>query len=327
MNYCKRCLLPEHKPDIVLDKDGICNICSEYDKDDSRKTEKPLLETDLLKVLNKYRGKGQYDCMVMCSGGKDSTMALYLMKKRFKMNPLAFTFDHGFENDEALENVKNATDILDVDWIYHKTNYMRDAFKMIIDTCSTAPICHICAIWYIRLVFDFSNKLGIPLLVAGWTKGQSTQGRESGQEYISMSKATDEFIKKHMRKIPKYKDFPTSTLEVLKKAQKKYKAVMVSPYWYMDWDSEKIRSILTEELNWKAPAQSYPANSTNCLMNFPSTYLALKNFGYSHYHIEMSKQVRVGEISREEAENTLKLNFGLDDVNEVLGKIGTKIDQ
>ena len=29
----------------------------------------------------------------MLSGGKDSTAALYLMKRRYRMSPLAFTFD------------------------------------------------------------------------------------------------------------------------------------------------------------------------------------------------------------------------------------------
>ena len=54
----------------------------------------------------------------MCSGGKDSTSSLYYVKKRYNLNPLAFTFDHGFETEEAMRNIKNAVEILDVDFLY-----------------------------------------------------------------------------------------------------------------------------------------------------------------------------------------------------------------
>ena len=49
------------------------------------------------------------DLRVIWSGGKDSTLALYHIKKRYGMTPLAFTFDHGFENEEALRNVRSCS--------------------------------------------------------------------------------------------------------------------------------------------------------------------------------------------------------------------------
>jgi len=123
---CKKCILPEYKPDIWLNEDGICNICIDFEKRETFKQSVILLESELVKTLNEYRAKGKYDCLVMCSGGKDSTFSLYCMKRRYRMNPLAFTFDHGFENDEALENIRNAVNILGVDWLYFKTDFMKD---------------------------------------------------------------------------------------------------------------------------------------------------------------------------------------------------------
>ena len=106
---CATCVLPEIRPHITLGADGTCNICQEF----RRKEKTPLfLESDFLKILDKKRGKHRYDCLVMCSGGKDSTAALYFMKERYKMNPLAFTFDHGFEQSDALQNVRRAVDKL-----------------------------------------------------------------------------------------------------------------------------------------------------------------------------------------------------------------------
>src|ERR1051326_1360900 len=94
---CARCVLPEAKPNIFFDPEGVCNLCRDFEREKEAIQESKLLETDLLKILSKHKGKGKYDCLAMCSGGKDSTSALYYMKTRYKMNPLAFMFDNGFE--------------------------------------------------------------------------------------------------------------------------------------------------------------------------------------------------------------------------------------
>ena len=44
---CKRCVLPESKPDIWLDDRGICNICIEHEAAHEDYDGAPALETDL----------------------------------------------------------------------------------------------------------------------------------------------------------------------------------------------------------------------------------------------------------------------------------------
>lgn len=330
---CKKCILPEYEKEIVLDNQGICNICSDFAQQNSLEKRKAMLESDLIKKLNSYKKKGEkrkddldYDSLILCSGGKDSTMALYYMKKRYNMNPLALTFDHGFEDDTAVNNVKNACDKLGVDWMYYKTDFMKEVFKKIITTRSKATICHICSIWYIDFSYRFAARYKIPLIIAGWTKGQLAVGKESGNPYQPISSASTDFIKNHLHKNPRYKNFPLTIEEALRRADKRYKTEMVSPHWYLNWDADQIREILKNELNWKPIQNSYPAGSTNCSMNFVSVYLSLQNYGYSHYDIEMSKQIRVGEISREEALDNIKLNFDQQTVADVLSKINCKLD-
>ncbi len=167
--------MPEHKPDVLLNEEGICNICVSYEEVKNLSETNQPLETDFLKIINKYKGKQKYDCMVMCSGGKDSTSSLYYMTKRYKLNPLAFTFDHGFETEEAMENIHNAVEILGVDFLFFKSDYMKDMFSKILKTGSKAVICHPCSIWYMDLAFDIAARYEIPMIVAGWTKGQSTK--------------------------------------------------------------------------------------------------------------------------------------------------------
>lgn len=329
-NICRRCVLPESKPDIRLDADGVCNLCVEYARTtESAAAAKPL-ETDFIKMLNMYKSNGEYDCLVMCSGGKDSTAALYYMKKRYKLNPLAFTFDHSFETEEAMENVRNAVEILGVDFLFFKSDFMKDMFSAIVRTNSKAVICHPCSLWYMDITFKMAARFGIPVIIAGWTKGQSTRQQLMSRcgcnihqpEFASMARATKEFLDNHIRSDPKYRDFPGSMEEVLTRAKRRQKCAVLSPHWFLPFDSDAYVEILKRELKWKFPRLSYPAKTTNCYLNFVSVYNSMKYFGYTHYHVEMSKLIREGLLTREEALKNLEINFDSDLINFVLGRIG-----
>jgi len=330
---CNKCIMPEHKPDIFFNESGVCNICVNYEnmkKFDNIKS----LETDFLKIINKYKGKYKYDCLVMCSGGKDSTSSLYYIKKRYKLNPLAFTFDHGFETEEALDNIKNAVDILDVDFLFFKSTFMKDMFSKILSSESKAVICHPCSIWYMDLAFDIAARYDIPLIVAGWTKGQSTKQEVMSKcgcnihapEFKDMAQATKNFMEEELNNMPKYKDFPRSMEEVLKRANKKHKAMVVSPHWFLPFGPEIYVDIIKKELNWKAPKISYPKGSTNCLLNYISVFNSIKHFGYTHYHVEASKLIREGYLTREDALNQLKIDFDKNLLNSVAEKLNYRFE-
>ena len=330
---CNKCIMPEHKPDVFFNESGVCNICVNYEnmkKFDNIKS----LETDFLKIINKYKGKYKYDCLVMCSGGKDSTSSLYYIKKRYKLNPLAFTFDHGFETEEALDNIKNAVDILDVDFLFFKSTFMKDMFSKILSSESKAVICHPCSIWYMDLAFDIAARYDIPLIVAGWTKGQSTKQEVMSKcgcnihapEFKDMAQATKNFMEEELNNMPKYKDFPRSMEEVLKRANKKHKAMVVSPHWFLPFGPEIYVDIIKKELNWKAPKISYPKGSTNCLLNYISVFNSIKHFGYTHYHVEASKLIREGYLTREDALNQLKIDFDKNLLNSVAEKLNYRFE-
>jgi hypothetical protein len=327
---CRRCVLPESRPDIWLDIDGLCNICVEYDKQKGEAPSAKLLESDFIKILNQNKSKGKYDCLVMCSGGKDSTAALYYMKRRYKLNPLAFTFDHGFETEDALENVHNAVDALGVDFLFFKSGFMKAMFAEMVLNDEKSVLCHPCSLWYMGLTFETAARYDIPMIVAGWTKGQATHqplmsrcGCNVHQaEFVSMSKATQAFLDRFTKENPAYKDFPRSMEEVLSIARKRHKSMVVSPHWFLPTDASEYVEILKKELKWKFPRLSYPALSTNCYLNFMSVYRSMKNFGYTHYHVEMSKMIRESLLSRQEALALLDINFDEDVLKRVMQKLG-----
>ncbi len=95
LRRCKRCGLPETYETIEYDSMGICNICrsAEHKKDGIDWLErKKLLDS----LIEKHRGKADYDCIIPFSGGKDSTFQLYYLMKEYKLKPLVVRFNHGF---------------------------------------------------------------------------------------------------------------------------------------------------------------------------------------------------------------------------------------
>ncbi|MFH0753810.1 MAG: 7-cyano-7-deazaguanine synthase [Candidatus Omnitrophota bacterium] len=328
-NVCSRCVLPESKPHLWLDAGGVCNICHAHDEQKRAAAPVKFLESDFIKILNQHKSRGKYDCLIMCSGGKDSTAALYYMKKRYKLNPLAFTFDHGFETEEALTNIRQAVEILDVDFMLFKSDFMKDMFADIVRGDEKAVLCHPCSIWYMGLTFEMAARFDIPIIVAGWTRGQAAHqplvphcSNDACQpEFAAMSKATQEFLDRYTKQNSKYKGFACSMEEVVRAAGRRHKAVVVSPHWFLPTDAGSYVQMLQKELKWKYPTQSYPAKSTNCSLNFLSVQQSMKHFGYTHYHVEMSKMIRESLLSREEALRLLEINFDEGVIKEVMARL------
>lgn len=106
IRYCRRCVVPETKPDLHIDEEGICNACRNYehrkaiDWDERRE--------ELLRILDKYRSKNHsnYDCVVPCSGGKDSHYQTIKMLE-LGMNPLCITATTDKLSDIGRRNIEN----------------------------------------------------------------------------------------------------------------------------------------------------------------------------------------------------------------------------
>ena len=137
-----------------------------------------------------------------------------------------------------------------------------------------------------------------------------------------MAQATRAFLDSYTKANPRYRDFPRSMDDVVARAGKKHKCMVLSPHWFLPIDADSYVEILKKELKWKMPAQSYPSRTTNCELNFLSVHNSIKNFGYTHYHVEMSKMIREGVLARSDALELLKINFDdkvLDRIKEKLG--------
>lgn len=103
VQYCKRCLMPDTRPRIVFDADGICNAC--HTADEKNRIDWDARRAEFLDYVERFRPKdGPYDCIVPWSGGKDSSAIAYKLKFEFGLNPLLVTFSPLIPDDTAVHN-------------------------------------------------------------------------------------------------------------------------------------------------------------------------------------------------------------------------------
>lgn len=80
--------MPDTRPEIVFNEDGVCDACISAKRKD-RDIDWIKREEEFRQILDQYRSKnGNYDCIVPVSGGKDSCYQAYTMKYKYGMNPL-----------------------------------------------------------------------------------------------------------------------------------------------------------------------------------------------------------------------------------------------
>ncbi len=82
MRYCQRCVLPDTRPGVVIDADGVCSACrGAEDKTDIIDWAARAAAFERLVATAKERATG-YDCIVPVSGGKDSWYQVIEAKRR-----------------------------------------------------------------------------------------------------------------------------------------------------------------------------------------------------------------------------------------------------
>ena len=69
--------------------------------------------------------RGEYNCIVPLSGGKDSSYILYYVVENLNLKPLAVFFDNHFIVDYAKNNVKEICKRLNVDLVIGEASHFR----------------------------------------------------------------------------------------------------------------------------------------------------------------------------------------------------------
>ncbi|WP_229598761.1 N-acetyl sugar amidotransferase [Runella limosa] len=187
IRYCKTCLFPETKPDLLFNENGVCSACiAATDKNNGIDWNQRA--KDFQEIINYYKkpdGDIGWDCIVPVSGGKDSTYQAYFMKYVCGMNPLCVCFETTSVTELGQKNLDNLSK-MGMDVIHFKKNYevyqkmVVESFKRVGDEMWPNHI----GIFTIPVMF--AVKFNIPLII--W--GENSQQEYGGPNLESVKNRT-----------------------------------------------------------------------------------------------------------------------------------------
>lgn len=184
MKFCTKCIMPDTRPGITFNNEGVCIACQNHVK--KKLVDWAARYHELEVLCNKYRRKelGKYDCIIAVSGGKDSHYQVYVMKELMHMNPLLITVEDFFTMTEAGRfNQQNISESFGCNLIAFKPD--RKAAKVITRYMFEQygrPL------WYVdRLLYTvplyYAAALNIPLLVYGENVSYEYGGIDDQETY------------------------------------------------------------------------------------------------------------------------------------------------
>lgn len=315
MKYCTKCVMPDTRPGISFDEQGICSACRSHEK-------KKLIDytarmNELRELCNKYRGMNGdgYDCAIAISGGKDSHYQVYVMKELMHMNPILFSVEDNLTMTRAGQhNIRNISQEFGCPIISLKPDIrlqkrlMRKTFERY-----GKPT------WLIdRLIYTFPLKMAIqfntPLLVYGENVSYEYGGADSVETYSAKNilcngVASDIPLEELMDDAITVKDLHM-TIAPQKEEIEKLDPIYLS--YFLEWNSyknyffAKSRGFHDLTAEW---------DRTMCVENFDQVdslgylvhaWMKYPKFGHACATDYSARFVRYGIISRDEAMQLVK---------------------
>jgi len=122
MRYCTKCVMPDTRPNIVFDDEGVCSACRHAEHKDQ--TDWSIREAEFIELCDQYKrqSEGEYDCIVAVSSGKDSFFQVYKLKQ-YGMNPLLVSVDNTDWTQTGQHNFNNMLDYFRASAIVHKSSH------------------------------------------------------------------------------------------------------------------------------------------------------------------------------------------------------------
>lgn len=295
---CTRCIYDESIPNISFDGEGVCNYCRQIDALEAEYPTGREGEAKLQKLVDEMKAAGRgkkYDAVIGVSGGCDSSYLVHQMKEVYGLRLLAAHFDNTWNSTIATENIHNVLEKLGVDLftivvdnkeyddIYR--SFFRAGVKDI--DCPTD-------IGLATTLYRAAEKFGIKYMIEGHsfrTEGVAPLG------WVYMDGKYIDSVHRKFGSVP-MKTFPNLWLHLQLKWMLFGRIKKIRPLYYMDYDKEAAKKLLTEKYGWQWYGGHHLENRYTAFVHsyfFPRRWdMDFRIAGYSAY-------CRNGWMTREEA--------------------------
>ena len=320
LKRCTKCILPHTYPFISFDENGVCNFCNRHEKQKFHGSEK------LSQILDRYRSKkGDPDCLVGISGGRDSSYGLHILKSKYEMNPIAFTYDWGLTTDTSRRNQAKVCGKLGVEQIIRapdiqkKRRFVRKNIYAWLRNpeLGMVPLFMAGDKDFYHYGRQLRKEVEVDLTV--FCSGYLLEQREFFVGFCGVHEnVTTTARAYHYNKKTKYKLAHYYILQYLKNLSyinesfydsiRSYFTTFIQKddflylYEYLPWNENEIETVLKKEYDWEADT-AYGTNQWR--MGDGQTaftnYIYYTVAGFSEFDNFRSNQVREGLITRDEA--------------------------
>lgn len=318
MKRCSNCLMPETKPGLVLDKEGVCQACRHYERRKNVDYDKRFEE--LKSLVKKYRRKdGYYDSIIPVSGGKDSHFQTFVFKELLGMNPLLVCVTDPFTHTKSgKHNINNLTKTFNCDLITLSLSpdlvhrMVRIAFEEF--GSPSWPIDRAIYVFPIMM----SIKMNIPLVVYGENINYEYGGIQDEETYSAKNQINNDVAKDVDFSLWTENDISDRELNMLvyPSTQEIEEAGLEPIYlsYFIPWDGYKNYQIakrygfrdLTHEWKREGYIEDYDqVDSVGYLMN---VWMKYPKFGFARTTDIIGYWRRNGMINKEQALQLIKEN-------------------
>lgn len=319
---CQLCLLTDHYPKVTV-TDGICSVCRSFAEYRDEVARYFGSTADLRAAIAERStvDRSGYDVLLLFSGGKDSTYALYRLLD-LGLKVLAFTFDNGYISPAAFENIRRITEHARVDLEIGTLPQMDEIFAESLRQDST--VCSGCFRGLTAMSTKLATDRGIGVVVTGLSRGQiyDTKLRRLVESGVREPAEIDQRLTVH-RKVYHARQDRTAQLMALPIVEKQIEDILFLDYFrYDDATTAQIRQFLIErDSRWSAPADTGMC-STNCRINEVGIYVHSLERGYHNYASPLSWDCRLGVLDREQGLQELAAVAPRSHVVQILRKLG-----
>jgi len=319
---CGNCLLPETYETLVLDEDGkSCNMCkgSQFKQKSINWEERKLM---LDKVIEKYRGKYDYDCIIPFSGGKDSTFTLYYLMKEYKLKPLVVRFNHGFMRSNHEKNVTKVLKKLGADFIDFTPNWTIVKKLMWESFMRKTDFCWHCHTGIYSYPLQIALKFNVPLVLWGEPLAEMSAYYTYEDDVVEWE---DEERFNMVRNLGitaddmwgmiNSPDYPIEKRDLLPYTYPKLEDLKRIDYYsvclgsFIPWDYKKNTRLIIDELGWTGDALENVPNEINsefakieCWLQATRDYIKYLKRGYSRVTQLTNFEIRNHRMTTEEAQ-------------------------
>lgn len=233
------------------------------------------MNQSFIEKLKKINDNKDYDCLLMFSGGKDSSYLLYHLAVELQLKVLTVTLTHDFLPKETIENINSFAQRFAKKHISIENTYLNHSGKHFLETWINNPdegslitLCTGCRLGLIKPIVETARRFNIKAVISGHTPFEDTDYKVNLVNWPKGKKGKVYFLLGYMRLILRNPSLLKNIRAFIHQAEELYYyknkqhiyekngLTLMTPFCKeINYDESKIIKKL-KELNWQKPTST-----------------------------------------------------------------------